>query len=644
MNEAPLNPHQHVNPYIAGSPVTGTEMFYGREDVFAFIRRNLIGRHRDTPVVLYGQRRTGKTSVLYQLHRHLDPSYRCIFLDLHGLNLHGMGNLMLGIARSIRRGLQRDHELAVEVPDRAVFLADPRWAFEALFLDRVWTVLGKDHLVLMMDEVIRLDEEVKAGRLARDIFDYLRHLMQHHPRLNFIFSLGSGLEEMAKDYAFLFSVSLYHRISFLEPAAATALITQPIRNHYRVAEEATGRILQITSCHPYYTQLVCHCLFDFWARSPKREMTADDVDAVLAEAIELGSANLTYVWQDSTPEEQALMGGLAAAMRSRSGPVTIDQIREVWHDVNVSLPERQLTQAIRSLTSREVVAGTETYSFAVDLQRRWLDQHRRLDWVKQELANTLETWNRSAEATNSTAIPGKPDKPQALSTTSERRRKLGRTGRRYIAAAIVLLSYLAVAATAHMFPFPRPSPESPARSASSSSSPTSPMPSPSLSTLASVPKPAPATPVATSCQPDGTGCTKVGTYRDPNAVISLNYNGFRVTWTSSSVQPYTSGVGLFWTVGVTYKNVESSAITVGCPGNWAAASFVVENMSGGAGDDGLVPADGTTCSGEPDWTATVPPDGAVELFATFHNVPWPGSAVAITWGDAGTSPSIYPFS
>ena len=32
LSEGPLvKPRQHVNPYIAGSPVTGTEMFYGRE-------------------------------------------------------------------------------------------------------------------------------------------------------------------------------------------------------------------------------------------------------------------------------------------------------------------------------------------------------------------------------------------------------------------------------------------------------------------------------------------------------------------------------------------------------------------------------------------------------------------------------------
>ena len=420
-----MNPRLPVNPYIAGSPVTGTEMFYGREDVFSFIQRNLIGRHRDTPIVLYGQRRTGKTSVLYQLHRHLDPGYRCIFIDLHGLNLQGMGNLLLGIASSINRGLRRDHHLTVELPDRGAFLADPRSAFETMFLDRVWAALAGDHLVLMMDEVVRLDEEVKAGRLERDVFDYLRHLMQHYPHLNFIFSLGSGLEEMAKDYAFLFSVSLYHRISFLEQAAAGELITQPVRDHYQVAPQTVSKILQITSGHPYYTQLLCHCLFDLWSRAPKPAMGLEDVNAVLAEAIELGSANLTYVWEDSTPGEQAVMAGIAAAMRAGASPVTIDYARDAWRKVDVSLPEREIARALRSLTSREVLrsltprevpAGTQAYSFNVDLQRLWLEQHRHLDWVKDELAETVQQWKRSAEPWPADAIPDQTGGPAPTST------------------------------------------------------------------------------------------------------------------------------------------------------------------------------------------------------------------------------------
>ena len=288
---------------------------------------------------------------------------------------------------------------AWEFPIELTFFADPMSVFETVFLDAVWQVLGEDdHLVLMIDEVVRLDEEVRAGRLEREVFDYLRHLMQHFPRLDFIFSLGSGLEEMKKDYAFLFSVGLYHRISFLEPAAARALITQPVRDHYQVMDDAVEKILQITSGHPYYTQLVCHCMFDRWSRSPKPAMTVADVDAVLAEAIELGSANLTYVWEDSTPEEQAMMAGMAAVMDGRSRPVTVDHVREAWRKISVSLPEDEVARAVRSLTGREVVVGERTYAFAVDLQRMWLEKHCRLDWVKEQLAEVVREWNRPGRA------------------------------------------------------------------------------------------------------------------------------------------------------------------------------------------------------------------------------------------------------
>jgi hypothetical protein len=75
---------------VAGSPVTNGEMFFGREDVFAFINGKLSGRHRDNVVVLYGQRRTGKTSVLYQLEQHLESPHACVFIDLHRLALGGL--------------------------------------------------------------------------------------------------------------------------------------------------------------------------------------------------------------------------------------------------------------------------------------------------------------------------------------------------------------------------------------------------------------------------------------------------------------------------------------------------------------------------------------------------------------------------
>lgn len=148
---------------------------------------------------------------------------------------------------------------------------------------------------------------------------------------------------------------------------------------------------------------------------------------------------------------------------------------------------------------------------------------------------------------------------------------------------------------------------------------------------------------ASVCQPNGTGCTKAGTYPGPDALISTDYAGFKVVWTSSTVQPYSSGVPLYWTADITYTNIKSSSLTLGCPGKWVDASYVAEHMSGGSGDDGMVSAGSTNCSKDPGERQTVLPGGTYTASATFHNVPWPGSGVAIQWGNAGASPYVYPF-
>jgi hypothetical protein len=148
---------------------------------------------------------------------------------------------------------------------------------------------------------------------------------------------------------------------------------------------------------------------------------------------------------------------------------------------------------------------------------------------------------------------------------------------------------------------------------------------------------------ASVCQSNGNGCTKAGTYTGPNALINSNYGGFRLVWTKSVVQPYSSGVPLYWTAWVTYTNVDSSTLTLSCPADVTDLSADQEHMSGGSGDDGTVGAYSTTCTDNPDWSADVPPGGTAQVYTTFHNVPWPGSAVAITWYTAGTTDYVYPF-
>lgn len=244
----------------------------------------------------------------------------------------------------------------------------------------------------MLDEAIRLDEQVRTGKLEHEIFEYMSHLMQHYERLNFLFSLGSGLEEMEKEYALLFRTAVYKKISFLDREATDALITNPVKEHYQVEHAALERIFQITSGHPYCIQLLCHNLFNRWQQNPTDLITVQDVEKILDEAVERGLAVFKHIWEESTPAEKAVMVAISEITGDTNTPVSPKSINRAWKPYKVRIPQREMTQALKNLLARDVIKGTDTYVFSVDLQRLWIQKYRRFDWVAEEIAETMHVW------------------------------------------------------------------------------------------------------------------------------------------------------------------------------------------------------------------------------------------------------------
>ena len=365
------------NPYVAGSPVSRPEMFFGREDVFEFVRGALVGQHQDNVLVLYGKRRTGKTSVLYQMHRHLDPRYLPILIDLQALTMDSPAGLFWEMASTVRRSLRREYQLEVPRPRREDFEEDPVQAFQEGFLNAVGEVIGDRRLLLMIDEAARLDEQVQAGTLTGDVFGYVRSLMQHSDNLNFLFCIGERLELMQTQYALLFSVALYKEISFLDRKSAENLIAQPTEGLYSYDSQAMDRIIGITSGHAYFMQLLCHSVFARWQRDTKPNVTVEDVDSVVSEVVERGAANLKFDWDESLPVEKLFLGAMAEAMDGKTASVSLQQVDEVLKGQEILVPQGELVSAQRSLIGKELVFGAEDMRFAIDFLWLWVRQHER---------------------------------------------------------------------------------------------------------------------------------------------------------------------------------------------------------------------------------------------------------------------------
>jgi hypothetical protein len=384
-----------ANPFVAGSPLTRPEMFFGRQDVFEFIRNALVGRHQDNIIVLYGKRRTGKTSVLYQMHRHIEQRYIPILIDLQALSMEGLPGFFWELAATIRRILRRDYDIDLSRPLREEFLDDPLQTFQSGFLDQALTAIGDRHLLLMIDEASRLQEQVEVGKLPAEVFGQIRSLMQHSRQLDFIFCIGERLETMQAQYTTLFNLALYKEISFLDRAAAELLITQPVRDFYSLTDAAVDRIIEVTSGHPYFMQLLCHSLFSCWQRDQKPQLDVDDVNAVMNEVVERGAANLRFEWDQLGPVEKLMLAAMAHMMRSTGDIPSMRDIRNVLSAFGIDVLPGDLATAQRNLINGELISG-ESLRFTVDFMRWWVQEHQKLEWLKEELVTPIEELRHAA--------------------------------------------------------------------------------------------------------------------------------------------------------------------------------------------------------------------------------------------------------
>ena len=176
-----------VSPYIVGNPVDRREMFFGRTDVMERINRQIGMNSQANVILLEGNRRTGKTSILRQIGKANEvpgwiPVY-CSFQDAEGDATRS------GVTtRNVFRLLARTtgwvlYDAGIEtwfpgLPDRDTgrpfkqsFRAGldhafggehPFEAFE-LYIEAALEAASPMRVLLMLDEFDKLQEGIDAG-------------------------------------------------------------------------------------------------------------------------------------------------------------------------------------------------------------------------------------------------------------------------------------------------------------------------------------------------------------------------------------------------------------------------------------------------------------------------------------------------
>ncbi len=322
-------------------------------------------------LVIYGQRRIGKSSILLHLRERLPHSLLPVYLNLQQLMADTTGGFLRAVGNEIVKQLGDKLADPPAPPSAEEFDREPFLSLNQL-LDEIERRLATGQRVLLsFDEFEELEQRVRAGRIEKEIFAYLRGVTQTGRGFALLFAGLHTLEQMTREYwnPFFQSVQTV-RIGYLSELDARQLITDPIdRFPLAYDEEAIDRITEVTNAHPYLAQSVCHNLVnrlnDPLYRSNRA--TAEDVDAVLERTLESSGYYFDdYVWGWSNPDER-----LALAL-----------IAEAGDEANFAVVEKHLgreaaLKATQSLVSRDIIAErTERddliFRFRIPLSRMWV--------------------------------------------------------------------------------------------------------------------------------------------------------------------------------------------------------------------------------------------------------------------------------
>jgi len=372
-----------VNPYRPGQPADNPRLFFGRRQELTSIRDQLLKGRRI--FVVSAAPRMGRSSLLRQLPAHLPEGFVPVQVELSEEEARRLDWLLWRIADAV--GHQVGRQLGVTG-------LEPLWAdFEGhtgALLDTFWpdvrAVLGERCLVLLLDDLDALIQE--DARLLEALVTVLADWRDRDGNLAVVATSSIARQDgLLREYPRLFAGALSYVLGPLNSEEATRLITWPVDGVLTYDYGVARRMIEITSGHPYYLQLLCFEVFNRCA--PTGWVNQHDLDLVVENLIRREIADFRQVWDESSPPEQAALAALVS-LRGARGVATAQEVRTLLVKAGARVERGRVAELLDSLTARGILErlGASSYRFRVALLRDWLSE--RVD-LQQVVRNTRWT-------------------------------------------------------------------------------------------------------------------------------------------------------------------------------------------------------------------------------------------------------------
>ena len=403
------------NPFIVGNPIRTETMFYGREDDFRYVRTKLEGANQGVVIVFCGERRVGKSSILYQvLNGRLGDRFIPVFVDLQEMVIASDAEFFARVSRLIAESIARaDTRVAgasattaagdaLDLSGRrspssfAPSISPPQFDWRNPypifldFLDEALNSIGDRTLLILMDEYELLEGKVDEGKLSNELFTFLAGLMDNKERLALIFTGSRRLEERDRKYwRELLRRSLFRKVGFLSEKDTVRLITEPVHGRVVYGRGVIDVIQRLTAGQPFYTQVMCQNVVDYMNEHRQNWLTLADLTLVITDIVDNPLPQMIYAWDGLSDDEKLGLSLLAETLADGTAYATATDLRTSvkTNDYPVNLSGNTIRLNLEEMFRRELLEkdSADGFRFKIDLLRLWIRRSHSIWQVVKEV-------------------------------------------------------------------------------------------------------------------------------------------------------------------------------------------------------------------------------------------------------------------
>ncbi|MGK0269556.1 MAG: type I restriction enzyme M protein [Cocleimonas sp.] len=412
------------SPYITGDPVKPNQKMhlYGRDDILGSISRYI--SESGNVVLLEGNRRVGKSSILYHLQSNdYIPGWICVYMSLQeceGCDKSGIpawsiwqvmaSQIVIALVKAGKEISLPDGEIVSSKTGRfyqtkikkaikeLISIDSPFYDFQS-YLEELLEELKASNtgIVIMIDEFDKLQEGIDNEVTTPQVPENIRSIIHRYDNFSAILTGSKRLQRLREEYwSALFGLGIRIGLAELALPNARQLVIEPSKGQLNFTAESVDLIVEQTGKYPFLIQCLCNKIYDNAAKSNLRQIDTKFASKAISEFIK-DNEHFMYFWNltGMAPGDtrSQLILFIFAREEKDGNRLTSGELLEALIESGVDLSEKLFEQFINYLMELELIErrgerGEQVYSLTTPLLSKWLlesqDYERVLASARQE--------------------------------------------------------------------------------------------------------------------------------------------------------------------------------------------------------------------------------------------------------------------